>query len=213
MVERSIPRQRQGRSELNPASGGDRGTVFSRKPLSPTERARREENEWLSGIMKEHGQSLVHYFARRTGGDLDRAEGIAQQVILKAWQNKDTLNTTENIKPWLFTVGRHILVDEIRAVQARPPEVLSDPKYHDRESNENMPELFETDMVITDALKGISLAHREVLIAFYRDDLSHADIAKKYNISIGTVKSRIHYAVDAMKGIFAEMDIDASMFS
>ena len=212
MVERRIPRQRQGRSELNPASGGDRGTVFSRKPLSPTERASREENEWLSGIMKEHGQILVKYFVRRTGGDVDKAEDIVQQVLVKAWQNKDKLNK-KGIRAWLFTVGRNILIDEVRAVHARPPEVLYEPERHDRESNDNVPEPVETDMVITDALKGLSLTHREVLVAFYRDGLSYKEIAEKDNITIGTVKSRLHYAVDSMRGVFRQMGVDASIFS
>jgi RNA polymerase sigma-70 factor (ECF subfamily) len=56
---------------------------------------------------------------------------------------------------------------------------------------------------IHQALSEIGLKHREVLVLHFLDDLSIVEIAKVVGCSEGTVKSRMHYAKRAMKGILS----------
>ncbi len=56
---------------------------------------------------------------------------------------------------------------------------------------------------IHSALSRIGLKHREVLVLHFLEDLSLAEIATVVGTSEGTVKSRIHYAKQAMKEILS----------
>ena len=58
-------------------------------------------------------------------------------------------------------------------------------------------------MVVTDALAGLSDAHREVLHQLYFHDRSLADTAAGMGISVGTVKSRAHYGICALRKALA----------
>ena len=53
-------------------------------------------------------------------------------------------------------------------------------------------------------LSKISFPHREALTLFFLQDLTLEQIAEVLNISIGTVKSRLHYAKHALKEVLAK---------
>ena len=48
-------------------------------------------------------------------------------------------------------------------------------------------------------LATLSEAHREVVLLRFVDDLSLPDIAVALNLPVGTVKSRLHYAIDVLR--------------
>ena len=52
---------------------------------------------------------------------------------------------------------------------------------------------------IADLLKGLSVDHREILFLRFVDDLTQPEIAERLNIPDGTVKSRLHHAVRALR--------------
>jgi RNA polymerase sigma-70 factor (ECF subfamily) len=49
------------------------------------------------------------------------------------------------------------------------------------------------------ALANLSLEHREVLLLRFVDDLPLAEIAEAVDVPLGTVKSRLHNALEALK--------------
>ena len=74
---------------------------------------------------------------------------------------------------------------------------------HDLPSTQEYDETFsfEDAELVHYGLSQISLPHREVLVLYFLEDLSVAEIADVLGISPGTVKSRLYYAKRALRAV------------
>jgi RNA polymerase sigma-70 factor (ECF subfamily) len=158
--------------------------------------SRIEEERLLRALYASHARPLLAYAQRLAGGDRQLAEDIVQETLLRAWQHADDL-TVELARPWLFTVARHLLIDAERSRRARPWQMdmaaLEEPAIGD-----------ELDSaldacLLADALDALTPPHREVIVeGFYRGH-STREIAARLNIPDGTVRSRMFYALRALR--------------
>jgi RNA polymerase sigma-70 factor (ECF subfamily) len=155
-----------------------------------------DEAALLRAIHDEHGPALYRYVARLTR-DYAFAEDVVQEALLRAWKRPVVLTlSTESTRAWLFTVARNLVIDDRRSARfAR--EVITDslPEQHSRD---------ETDAVldkwlISDALLSLSPEHRAVIVNTYYLGRTAAEIGRTENIPDGTVRSRAHYALRALK--------------
>jgi RNA polymerase sigma-70 factor, ECF subfamily len=140
-----------------------------------------------------------------TGGDRGRAEDVVQETLLRAWQSPRLLEASDAARrAWLLTVARNLLIDEWRSA------------HHRREvATDRLPEPAadsDTDAVlqawlVTDALARLSPDHRRVLQECYYRGRSVAEAARVLGVPEGTVKSRTHYALRAMRLVLQEMGV------
>ena len=156
--------------------------------------------EFVRTIHAEHGQVLLGYVIRLTG-DREQARDIVQETLLRAWRNADSLNTGDgSLRGWLLTVARNLVIDAARARRSRPAEVP--PTAHDPAEMR--------DHVEADALRKLSPEHRAALVEVYYKGHSATEAAEVLGIAVGTVKSRVHHAVRAMRGSLGEIARDVS---
>jgi RNA polymerase sigma-70 factor (ECF subfamily) len=96
----------------------------------------------------------------------------------------------------MYTVARHLVVDDARSARRRR-EVTTDepPESAVRDATDS---IFDA-ILIEVALAGLSLAHREVVVRAYYGGLTVAEIAEELTIPEGTVKSRLHYGLRALR--------------
>jgi RNA polymerase sigma-70 factor (ECF subfamily) len=155
-----------------------------------------EQAQLLRALHDEHAPALWRYVVWLTG-DRQLAEDVVQETLLRAWRHPRVLDQSESsAKAWLFTVARHLVVDEYRSAHRRN-EIGSD----------NLPERVSADhtdavldaWLISDALSALSIDHRLVIVHAYYQGLSTTQIARELDIAEGTVKSRLHYALRALK--------------
>lgn len=158
-------------------------------------------------LYEEHAGPLLMFVLRLTGGDRQRAEDVVQETLLRAWRNAHRLGTQgqPSLRPWLVTVARRIVIDEHRSEQARPPET------YDRDL-ETFAESDETDrvlrmMTVTDALRALSPSHREILIATYFRGRTVPEAAQELGLPLGTAKSRVYYALRALRATLQERGV------
>lgn len=155
------------------------------------------EDELMRALHDDHAAALWSYALRLTNGDRTRAEDVVQETLLRAWRNPQVLDQTQrSARAWLFTVARRIAIDGWRSAAARS-EVSTD-------SPPETPLPDDTDRalqgwLVADALGELSHAHREVLVLCFFQGYSVADAAARLGIAPGTVKSRTHYALRALK--------------
>ncbi|GAA2513314.1 sigma-70 family RNA polymerase sigma factor [Pilimelia columellifera subsp. columellifera] len=147
------------------------------------------------------------FVSRLTGGDMQRAEDIVQETLLRAWRNAHKLGAhgEKSLRPWLVTVARRIAIDEYRSESARAPET------YDRDL-ELFPTSDETDkvlgmMTITDALRALSPAHREILVETYFRGRSVPEAASALGLPLGTAKSRVYYALRALRAALEQRGV------
>ncbi|MEH3141695.1 MAG: sigma-70 family RNA polymerase sigma factor [Mycobacterium kyogaense] len=158
-------------------------------------------------LYDEHGDALWRYALRLTG-DRARAEDVVQETLLKAWRHPSvTADAERSARAWLFTVARNMIIDERRSARFRneaagpvPDEVA------DRASSD------EVDTALNRILLGTALAqlteeHRAVVRRAYYQGWTTAQISADLGIAEGTVKSRLHYAMRALRLGLQEMGV------
>jgi RNA polymerase sigma-70 factor, ECF subfamily len=144
----------------------------------------------------EHSEALLAYVQRLVHGDRQLAEDIVQETLLRAWTNRDRVPAGSR-RPWLFVTARHLVIDAYRARRARPIEVSAElvdlaPKLDDLDATLDA-------IVVADALRTLSPEHRVVLFDSYYRGQTASQIAEARGIPPGTVRSRMHYALQAMR--------------
>ena len=157
----------------------------------------------LRALHDEHGPALWSFVVQLTRGDRVRAQDVVQETLLRAWRNPRILAQADgSVRGWLFTVARRIVIDEWRAARSRP-EQLADvvPERPVPDPTANVAER----ALMLDALRRLSREHREVLYECYYRGSSVAQASVALGVPAGTVKSRTHYALRALKLALAEM--------
>ncbi len=148
----------------------------------------------LRELHDDHAAPLWRYVCRLTG-DPQRAQDIVQETLLRAWQAPVEI-AGPTARAWLFTVARNLVIDDARSARRRY-EHATDP----------LPEVSVGDatdavfdsMIVTDALRTLSQEHRAVVVMAYFGRRSVAEIAADLAIPPGTVKSRLHYGLRALR--------------
>ncbi|MFD1661519.1 sigma-70 family RNA polymerase sigma factor [Streptomyces caeni] len=156
----------------------------------------------LAELQREHGRPLFALLLRLCDGDRQRAEDLLQETLVRAWQHPEALRAHdfESVRPWLLTVGRRLAIDARRARQARPAEV-GDAILENARVIADHTERSTAMLDVRRAVKTLTPEHREVLMQVYFHGASVAEAAEALGIPPGTVKSRAHYALRALRRV------------
>ncbi|WP_249161668.1 sigma-70 family RNA polymerase sigma factor [Actinospica acidithermotolerans] len=170
----------------------------------------RADEERLRALYEQYSGPLFGYVLRQMHGDRQAAEDIVQETLLRAWTHPDALDPDRgSVRAWLFAVARNLVIDSVRARQARPREVGEDRLGEDWAGSVPDPtdDAFEQTLdalQMAEALDALSEEHRAVIIETYYRGSSVAEAAKTLGVPPGTVKSRTYYALRALRSAFAE---------
>jgi RNA polymerase sigma-70 factor, ECF subfamily len=190
-------------------SGNDRPVssrrTHQRRHAAPASHS--QEEALLRLLYEQHAQPLLVFVLRLVGGDRQRAEDIVQETLLRAWRNAHKLgaNGETSLRPWLVTVARRIAIDAHRSETARAPETY-DQDVDELASGDDTDRILGV-MTITDALRSLSSAHREILVETYLRDRTVNDAAESLGLPIGTAKSRVFYALRALRAALEQRGV------
>lgn len=165
------------------------------------------EAAMIRGLYDEHAAALWQYALRLTG-DQARAEDVVQETLLRAWRHPDvTANTDRSARAWLFTVARNMIIDERRSARFRNETGVPSPELM---ADHAVPDQVDTALdrlLLGTALSQLSEEHRAVVRRAYYQGWTTTQIAADLQIPEGTVKSRLHYAVRALRLNLQEMGV------
>ena len=164
----------------------------------------------LTELYRQYRGPLLSFVLRLTAGDRQQAEDVVQETMVRAWREARRLDLSQpSLMPWLATVARRIVIDEDRRKRARPPEVGGDladkPPVADDETENLL-----RKVLVTEALQALSAAHREVLNETILRDRTVNEAAEVLGVPVGTVKSRVYYALKALRVVLAERGVTPS---
>jgi RNA polymerase sigma-70 factor (ECF subfamily) len=168
--------------------------------------SRTADDAIVTEMYRQYRTPLMAYVLRLTAGDRQHAEDVVQETMVRAWRQAGKLDLTEpSLMPWLATVARRIVIDDKRRRSVRPTEMGD-------EMLENAPVADSTEdllrkVVVTEALRVLSPAHREVLSETILRDRTVNEAAEVLGIPVGTVKSRVYYALRALRVVLAERGV------
>jgi RNA polymerase sigma-70 factor (ECF subfamily) len=145
----------------------------------------------LEALYREHGASLLTYLRRKVG-DRAPAEDLLQETFLQALRRPHQVAEAASPRAWLFTVAKRVAATALR--RSRPMAPLS-PNVAAGAQPRVDPRLETTRQ----AIAALPEPQREVLQLRLRHDLSYEEIAAVLEIPVGTVRSRIHYAMRRLR--------------
>ena len=162
----------------------------------------------MQQLHDEHAAALWGHCLRLTGHDRARAEDLVQETFLRAWRHRSVLaGPRPAVRAWLLTVSRNIAIDEWRTRRFRSELPVAEvPEGGDPDDHTD--ELLQS-WVVAEALTKLSDEHRAVLLECYYRGRPVAEAAKRLGVPEGTVKSRTHYALRALRLALQELGVSA----
>jgi len=140
----------------------------------------------------------LHSYVERFCPDLASADDIVQETFIRAWRHLPQLSADDRpIRPWLFRVARNLLTDAARAARSRPITVQAQPAEEGRDDI-GLNQVLDRQLV-TGAIAHLSPAHRTVLVETFFRGGTLATVAQQLGIPHGTARSRLHYALHALR--------------
>ncbi|GAA0900511.1 sigma-70 family RNA polymerase sigma factor [Virgisporangium aurantiacum] len=151
-------------------------------------------------LHSRHRHALRDYLTKLLLGDVQLAEDLVQETFLRAWRHlREKVDIDPDaFRPWLYTVGRRLVVDHLRARRARPAELMVDDLSKLSVAADPIGEMLAVG-ALRDALADLRRDHLEVLIELHFRGHSPAQVAERLGIPVGTVKSRAFYAMRALR--------------
>jgi RNA polymerase sigma-70 factor (ECF subfamily) len=158
--------------------------------------AQRGDAASFEALVRRHVDRL-YGAARLMLRDADLAEDVVQHALIRAWRDLRSLRDPDKVDAWLQTLLVRACYDEARRRRRRLTEVanlelVAEPAVGIETS------LAERD-VIERGFAALSPDHRTILILHFYLDLSAAGIGERLGIPAGTARSRLHYALAALR--------------
>lgn len=150
-------------------------------------------------LFRNYSQHLIN-FSRRYIRDKQIAENIVQDVFLKIWQNRHSLDSSQSIKSYLFTAVKNESFKHLRHLDVETrsyDHVLSLTTVE--KSPEEMFDEKEFIAKVNLALNDLPEKCREIFFMSRFDNLKYAEIAKILDISVKTVETQISRALKKMR--------------
>ena len=162
----------------------------------------------MQQLHDEHAAALWGFCMHLTGYDRARSEDVVQETLLRAWRHSAMLDGSQgSVRAWLFTVARNIVIDEWRTKRSQSEFPVAD--VPEQPGPGDQTDQLLLSWVVAEAVTRLSPEHRAVLQQCYYSGRSVAEAARTLGIPEGTVKSRTHYALRALRLALQEMGVSA----
>lgn len=193
------------RSFRHPSRPGPESARSAGKEGSAEDRGEAHEDAFAA-LMQRYREAL-RAFTFRLVGDPYVAEEICQDTLLKAWQQATSFRVEAHLRAWLFRVARNSAIDHLR--RRRPcTEELGQGHPDPATLPEEEVERAWVISCLGEALSRLPPVYREVVELRYFQQLEYAEIARILEIPLGTVKSRLAYALNRLSKILREQGVD-----
>ena len=146
-------------------------------------------------------EKLVYHIARRYFLNTYDAQDASQEAIIRIYRGipNVTIEKDKNLKAWICTVTARTCLSILRKKHVETEAVLDDFSFSTSPSAEEDTMAILEAQNILNAMKKLKPIHRMILILRDIEGLGYEEIAEALHISIGTVKSRISRAREALK--------------
>lgn len=142
----------------------------------------------------------LFYYIHRLVDDEQEAWSVLQETWVKVLQNIKKIREPRKLPVWLYGIARKTALGHLRKRYSEQTIFKYDENISNMEDCDSYLS-FDNAEQVHYGLCIISLPHRDVLTLFFLQDLSLEEIAQILNIPIGTVKSRLYYAKQALKDV------------
>jgi RNA polymerase sigma-70 factor (ECF subfamily) len=172
--------------------------------LSLLQRIAARDTAALAELYDRHSRLLFGLILRIVR-DRGEAEDILQEAFVRVWTRAESYDARMGGPlPWIVRVARNCAIDRLRArrvraaVDAPAIDVAATPA-----TGIQSPEAAVLDAerrrTVTDALAGLPAEQRQLIEAAFFEGYTHSELAQRFGLPLGTVKTRIRAGMTAMR--------------
>jgi RNA polymerase sigma-70 factor (ECF subfamily) len=160
--------------------------------VSRAQSGQREAFDVLATTVVDRLYAVARFVLR----DSDLAEDAVQETLVRCWRDLPSLRDADKFDAWLRRLLMRAITDEFRRARSHRASIAVlriEPAMRDASE----------DMVVREQLdtgfRRLSVDHRAIVVLRLYLGLSIEESALALGIPVGTAKSRLHYATDAMR--------------
>jgi len=164
------------------------------------ERARRGDHDAFASLVDVH-LARLDAAARLILRDPELARDAVQEALIRAWRDLPGLRDPDRFDAWLHRLTVHACLDLVRRRKRRVIEVELSPI--DSPATYDVAGALADRQLLDQALSGLAPGHRAVVALHYLLGMPLPEVAASLGIPLGTAKSRLRYALGAMRTVVA----------
>jgi len=173
-------------------------------PYSDAELVRRIQADDLAAFEQffDRYRVLIYRTAYGLTGDPGAAEEILQDTFVRAYRHRSSLRTDVSPVPWLHRVALNLCYSRLgrRRLVTGPIGEAEAATLRDAAAEPaEMAEREELRRAVRAGVASLSPKHQSVVVLYYLHGMSLQETASALGIRLGTVKSRLHYALGALR--------------
>ena len=158
------------------------------------------DRDAFNHIVNRYKDKLTNFLYRFTY-DIDAAQDLAQDTLLKVYINKNSYKEIAKFSTWIYTIASNLAKTELRKIKRRKTYTISDLSTDDREfvihrsdeeSFEDHEDTSVSGKILEKCLDELDNEFKNIIILRDIQELSYDEISKILEIPIGTIKSRIN---------------------
>ena len=157
-------------------------------------KAQRGDERAFSLIVRAYEVPVFNYVMRLVGGDRQLAEDLTQEVFVRVFQGLPNFSLRSKFTTWLFQVTKNRVLDELRASERRPRNLVA---LDDAPQLEVLDAPFERLEAIDAVWRAVENLNVDLKMALLLRDvvgMSYTEIADSLEVTLATVKWRIYKA-------------------
>jgi RNA polymerase sigma-70 factor, ECF subfamily len=161
----------------------------------------------LAELYDRHSR-LIFGLILRIIRDRAEAEEILQEAFVRVWTRAETYDPRlGGPLPWIVRVTRNVAIDRLRSRRTRAVIDTPAPDGHSAEAmaapDIQSPEAVAGDaerrQLLIDALSGLPADQRQLIEAAFFEGYTHSELARRFGLPLGTVKTRIRTGMITMR--------------
>jgi RNA polymerase sigma-70 factor, ECF subfamily len=174
-------------------------------------------DEAALGKFYDRHSRLAYSIVVRILGSPPDAEEVLQETFVRVWSRAETYNALlGSPATWLARIARNRAIDRLRARRVRG-DVAIEPSVHTaddaprsgepvtRDTPETLLEGRTTAGAVRTALATLTPAQRVLIEAAFFEGYTHSELAIRFDVPVGTVKTRIRTGLAAMRGLLEQV--------
>ena len=155
-------------------------------------------------LVRRYGDALYGH-ALRMSGSPDEAADLVQRALVKGFKRLRSCREPERVGAWLFRILANLCKDHVRSPRRSDVSMSvvvgvlaggSDP--------ETDAEGAEVRARVWDALDALTPEQREAFVLKHVEGRSYEEIAAVMDLSVASLKMRVHRAREALRGLLEE---------
>jgi RNA polymerase sigma factor (sigma-70 family) len=167
---------------------------------------RNGEVEMLGVLFDRYQAPLFNFYSKMTQ-DRTVSEDLVQEVFLRILRYRQTYRPDTTFRTWMYQIARNTRLDQVRKTRPEAPfasEPVAPTSLADSAQQQQEAALLQS------ALMRLPEDKRELLVLSRFQELKYEEIARLLGCEVGTVKVRVHRALQQLRQIFLQLESGAN---